>query len=590
MSQAGLNSFSSLPPEVPLEFDTNSGIAIPIANVLDVFGATAAAGTTPVFTTGATNVVTVKVQTTQAIAATDATKIGLGAFNSAHFSVDANGFVGLSGGGQAIDSIAVQTGTSPIVPTVAGLVTINGATVAAGTNPVRTDGTGANTMSVEVQRSQAIATTDATKIGLCNFSSDQFSVDSNGFVTLSGGGQAIDSIGVQTGTNPITPTSGGLVTINGATVAAGTNPVRTDGTGANTMAVEVQISQAIAATDATKIGLAAFDSARFTVDANGFVSLQTSGVLETLTGNSGGAISPTAGNINTLGTGSITIAGSGSTLTTQLTGLTIHNVLVGAGTATITNVAPSATAGIPLVSNGAGADPSFTTAVVAGGGTGATSFTAYAPICGGTTTTGPLQSADTGFATSGFVLTSNGGAALPSFKSVTASGAALILLNTQTASSSASLSFTSTYVTNAYSQYFIQFDRIIPASNGVNLLMDMSTDNGSTYLNSNYSSGVLSSAFNSTIFGNTSSTTTCPLNDSGAPVSSTTGISGQIYLYGLAASSAAGPVYTGKFYAPTSRQDVVGSNSGSPTVNNLKFSFSSGNISSGTISLYGVAK
>src|SRR5271157_4462420 len=54
-------------------------------------------------------------------------------------------------------------------------------------------------------------------------------------------------------------------------------------------------------------------------------------VIETLTGNSGGAISPTAGNINTLGTGSITISGSGSTLTTQLTGLTNHNILLGAG-------------------------------------------------------------------------------------------------------------------------------------------------------------------------------------------------------------------------------------------------------------------
>lgn len=85
-------------------------------------------------------------------------------------------------------------------------------------------------------------------------------------------------------------------------------------------------------------------------------------LVETLTGNSGGAISPTAGNINTLGTGSITIAGAGSTLTTQLTGLTNHAVLVGAGTATITNVGPSATAGQVLQSAGPSADPVFSTA------------------------------------------------------------------------------------------------------------------------------------------------------------------------------------------------------------------------------------
>ncbi len=90
----------------------------------------------------------------------------------------------LSGGGTAIDSIAMQTGTSPVVPDVNGLVTFNGAVVAAGTNPVRTDGTGANTMALEVQISQALAAADATKIGLSNFDSSSFAVSATGFVTL----------------------------------------------------------------------------------------------------------------------------------------------------------------------------------------------------------------------------------------------------------------------------------------------------------------------------------------------------------------------------------------------------------------------
>lgn len=136
---------------------------------------------------------------------------------------------------------------------------------------------------------------------------------------------------------------------------------------------------------------------------------------QTLTGNSGGAISPSAGNINTLGSGSITISGSGSTLTTQLTGLTAYNVLAGAGTDTIDKIAPSATAGIPLVSQGSSANPSFSTAVVAGGGTGVTSNTAYAVLCGGTTATGAIQSVAS-VGTSGQVLTSNGAGALPTFQ------------------------------------------------------------------------------------------------------------------------------------------------------------------------------
>jgi len=140
-------------------------------------------------------------------------------------------------------------------------------------------------------------------------------------------------------------------------------------------------------------------------------------VVETLTGNSGGAVPPTGNNINNLGTGSIAISGNPgtSTLTTGLTGLTNHNVLVGAGTPTITNVAPSATAGIPLISNGVAADPSFGTATVPGGGTGATSFTAYSVICGGTTSTGALQNVS-GVGTLGQVLTSNGAGALPTFQ------------------------------------------------------------------------------------------------------------------------------------------------------------------------------
>lgn len=124
------------------------------------------------------------------------------------------------------------------------------------------------------------------------------------------------------------------------------------------------------------------------------ISFTGGAVITTLTGNSGGPVSPTAGNINTLGTGSITVVGNPgtSTLTAQLTGLTNHNVLVGAGTATITNVPPSATAGVPLISNGAAVDPSFGTAVVSGGGTGSTTFNINGVVISNTTNTGVLTS------------------------------------------------------------------------------------------------------------------------------------------------------------------------------------------------------
>lgn len=52
---------------------------------------------------------------------------------------------------------------------------------------------------------------------------------------------------------------------------------------------------------------------------------------------------------------------------------------------------------------------------VADGGTGRSSHTAYAPLCGGTTTTGAQQSVAS-IGTSGQVFTSNGAGALPSFQ------------------------------------------------------------------------------------------------------------------------------------------------------------------------------
>lgn len=75
------------------------------------------------------------------------------------------------------------------------------------------------------------------------------------------------------------------------------------------------------------------------------------------------------------------------------TAVTAHNLIIGGSTSsTLTNVAPSATSGVPVISQGASADPTFGTAVVAGGGTGSTSFNINGPVISSTTTTGALTS------------------------------------------------------------------------------------------------------------------------------------------------------------------------------------------------------
>lgn len=114
----------------------------------------------------------------------------------------------------------------------------------------------------------------------------------------------------------------------------------------------------------------------------------------------------------TLGwTGQLAVARGG----TALASITAHNLIIGNDAGTPALLAPSATSGIPLVSQGAAADPAYGTAVVAGGGTGNTTFTAYSVICAGTTATGAFQNVS-GLGTSGFVLTSNGAGLLPTWQ------------------------------------------------------------------------------------------------------------------------------------------------------------------------------
>lgn len=96
------------------------------------------------------------------------------------------------------------------------------------------------------------------------------------------------------------------------------------------------------------------------------------------------------------------------------------------------------------------AQPAFSdlsgTATVPMGGTGVTSTTAYAVLCGGTTSTGALQSiASVG--TSGQVLTSNGAGALPTFQTASTGKIAQVVdlqFTTQTSTTSTTIPFDNT--------------------------------------------------------------------------------------------------------------------------------------------------
>lgn len=122
-------------------------------------------------------------------------------------------WVKIGGTNAAIETFDVDAssggGTDPVEPNASNEVILTASTVAAGTTPLRSVSTAANTVNYQIQQSQAVAAPNATNSGICHFDNSHFSVDANGFVQLIGGGGSTD-VGVQVFqvTGNYTPTSG----------------------------------------------------------------------------------------------------------------------------------------------------------------------------------------------------------------------------------------------------------------------------------------------------------------------------------------------------------------------------------------------
>jgi hypothetical protein len=129
---------------------------------------------------------------------------------------------------------------------------------------------------------------------------------------------------------------GNVLEIFATTVAAHGIPLETTGSG-NTVTVVAQYTSATVATTTTHAGFASFNSAQFVVDANGWVSVNKSGVLVELTGNSGTATPDASGNINIV-TANTTIEfiGSSHTLLFDCSGGALVNLGIGSSFPSIT--------------------------------------------------------------------------------------------------------------------------------------------------------------------------------------------------------------------------------------------------------------
>ena len=170
------------------------------------------------------------------------------------------------------------------------------------------------------------------------------------------------------------------------------------------------------------------------------------------------------------------------------------------------------------------------------------------------------------------------------------SGATSILLGTATASNSASVPFTSIPAT--YDQYELRFTNVVIATNGADVGVQLSEDNGSTYKAANYTwaGTYANSGSGGLIHGEGVARIPFALN---VGTNANYGCSGKIVLCGLGSSSLYKSAYSQSAHIMSSglwQSEVIGADYSGDTsaVNAIQVIASSGNITSGKFALYGI--
>lgn len=170
-------------------------------------------------------------------------------------------------------------------------------------------------------------------------------------------------------------------------------------------------------------------------------------------------------------------------------------------------------------------------------------------------------------------------------------GGGLVLLEQHTASSSASLDFT-TFISSTYDEYVFEIVSILPATDGANLLMRAGTGAGPSWdSGSNYEyAGWISNSGGSTAQQSSASTTSVPVLPG---IDNVRASVGTLRLF----SPQGGNYKTFTWSAlPYSSADAVNqyhaaaAYKSATAMTGVQFLMSSGNIASGTIRVYGLAK
>ena len=181
-----------------------------------------------------------------------------------------------------------------------------------------------------------------------------------------------------------------------------------------------------------------------------------------------------------------------------------------------------------------------------------------------------------------------------------AGGGAWTLLQAQTASTSSTISFTSTYITSTYDVYVVIMTDLVKSADGGDIFAELSIDNGSNFLTTyrymywadqdgrgdditQFEGGSSTSSGKIDVFGNIES----PGNVSPEIMC------GEMILHNP--NSARGKLVTVNGImingsGELTIQKSLYSNVSTSAVNNIKFTPNSGTITSGSFTLYGLAK
>jgi len=157
-----------------------------------------------------------------------------------------------------------------------------------------------------------------------------------------------------------------------------------------------------------------------------------------------------------------------------------------------------------------------------------------------------------------------------------------VLLTSVTASNDATIEFDNTILDGTYDEYIFRFINVVPSSDSAGFYSQVSTDNGSTYVTTGYYSG--SSNLGALIIG-----------FSVGSSASENGVSGNMTLMGVTSSTQ---------YKAALINTMVVDNQGNAdpepypeynirtaaAIDAIKFYYSSGDIESGNISVYGVRR